>query len=281
MIQMLYYTVNWPIVLLFLGSLVTLPSAAQQIVNVRPLTRQDTIILTYDIIETQPGQQFKIKAYCWNGYEEIELKSVSGQTIVGRGTHKLAWNVLSDVDVLAGDSITFTIVGFVPDGVGKSVQEQKILLLPQLTGKVDLYLEQLYNQALLFGDFAERPFESNSGYAKLDEQTKHSNKAYEDLLMHRRSFEATIESLWGSSAGKASKDFFQDLFEGAHQNIMTSYNDILKMMNDVVHRNYRGQNRKSLLRDIQERIYNLTKNAADKRRQNKIKAEILYQQLPL
>lgn len=278
---MIYYTVHRLTGLLLLWGWTTLPTDAQRIVNIRPMARQDTIILTYDVIETQPGQQFKIKAYCWNGFEEIELKSTDGKTIVGRGTHKLTWRVLNDVDVLAGDSITFTLVGTVPDAVGSNPQERKARLLPELTGKIDLYLEQLYNQAVLFRDFGERPFESNSGYAKLDEQTQRLNRAYEDLLMSRRALEANVETLWGSSAGTAVKTFFQDLFETTHQNALTSYNDILKMMNDVVHRNYRGQSRNALVKDIQTKIYPLTKDADDERRQRKAKAETLYRQLAL
>ena len=189
-------------------------------------------------------------------------------------------------DLLVGDSITFTLVATRFEGASEpqvtlTTDDKKKQLFSQLTGQVDSYLEQLYNQAVLFRDFGERPFTSNSGYAKLDEQTKRLNKAYETLLENRRTFEATTVTLWGSSAGTLTKDFFKNLFDVVHRDALKSYNDVLKMMNDVVHRNYQGRRRSELVQDIQQRIYQLTHNADAKINLLKGDAQEVYRQLPL
>lgn len=284
--QMFYHTVNWFGAVLLLGLWAAMPASAQRIENIRPVAHRDTIIISYDLVGTQPGDQFQVKAYCWDGYEETPLNAVGGRTVVGRGKHKLAWRVLEDRDLLIGDSITFTLVATRFEGASEphvtlTADDKKKQLFSQLTGQVDSYLEQMYNQAVLFRDFGERPFASNSGYAKLDEQTKRFNKAYETLLENRRTFEATTVTLWGSSAGTLTKDFFKNLFDVVHRDALKSYNDVLKMMNDVVHHNYQGRRRSDLVQDIQQRIYQLTHNADAKINLLKGDAQEVYRQLPL
>lgn len=286
--QMFYHTVNWSIAVVLVGIRAVLPASAQRIGNIRPVAHHDTIVITYDLVGTQPGDQFQIKAFCWDGYEETPLTAVGGRTVVGRGTHQLEWRVLQEPgrDLLVGDSITFTLeatrfesASATPSAL--TTDDKKKQLFSQLTGQVDSYLEQLYNQSVLFRDFGERPFTSNSGYAKLDEQTKRLNKAYETLLENRRTFEATSSTLWGSSAGTLTKDFFRNLFDVVHRDALKSYNDVLKMMNDVVYHNYQGRRRSELVQDIQQRIYQLTHNAEAKINLLKGDAQEVYRQLPL
>ena len=284
--QMFYRTVNWFGVVCLMGLWAMTPASAQRIENIRPVAHKDTIIISYDLVGTQPGDQFQVKAYCWDGYEETPLNAVGGRTVVRRGTHKLEWRVLEDRDLLVGDSITFTLVATRFEGASEphitlTADDKKKQLFSQLTGQVDSYLEQMYNQSVMFRDFGERPFASNSGYAKLDQQTQRFNKAYETLLENRRTFEATTVTLWGSSAGTLTKDFFKNLFDVVHRDALKSYNDVLKMMNDVVHHNYQGRRRNELVQDIQQRIYQLTHNADAKINLLKGDAQEVYRQLPL
>lgn len=287
MMQAVYYSVNRLSLLTWLLFWSLTPACAQpRVANVRAVAQHDTIVITYELVGVQPGEQYAIKAFCWDGYQETALTALHGRAVVGRGTHQLNWRVLAERDLLVGDSITFTIVAtrtdsVLHDALPRTTDERKSLMRSRLTAQVDTYLEQQSDQAGLFRDFAERPFESRSGYAKLDEQTQRCNRAYVTLLQNRRTFEAEAGQLWGSQTGLDTQRFFEDLLDKEHRDALKKYNDVLKLMNDVVHGNYKGRPKKALVDEIQTKIYTLTANAETNMARFKTKAADLYRQLAL
>lgn len=282
---MIYYPVHRLIFLFFAWFWTTLPTSAQRITNIRPVAHQDTIVLTYDLVGAQPGQQFKIKAYCHNGYGDIiELKSLEeakrGGTIVGGGTHQLTWRVLGDVPILAGDSIMFTVIATVPEGPNLTLADRKALLYSELTRKTNLYLEQLYDQKVYLEYFGEKPFESNWVYGELTKQRDTFNKTYQALLEKHQEFELTVESLWGNNARELTEKFFNDILTSGtstHQSLLDSYNKILNKMNTYVQGSARG--RRALAQEIQHDIRQVTSNPDRERQDLRDAAQKLYEKL--
>lgn len=282
---MFYYTVYRHIFLFFACFWTVLPTLAQRIANIQPVAHQDTIVLSYDLVGAQPGQQFKIKAYCQNDFGDIiELKALEeakrGGTIVAGGRHQLTWRVLEDVPILAGDSIMFTIIASLPEGPNLTLADRKALLYAELTSKTNLYLEQLYDQKVYLDYFSEKPFESNWVYGELAKQRDTFNKAYQALLEKHQEFELTVETLWGNSAREDTEKFFIAILTSGtstHQTLLDSYNKILNKMNTYVKSSARG--RRALAQEIQQDIRNVTTNP-DRERQNlRDAAQKLYEKL--
>lgn len=283
---MTYYTVDRRVILFFACFGTILPALAQRITNIRPVAYQDTIVLTYDLVGAQPGQQFKIKAYCHNGYGDIiELKALEearrGGTVVAGGTHQLTWRVLTDVpNGLDSDSIMFTLIATLPEGPSLDLADRKALLYRELTAKTNVYLEQLYDQKVWLEYFSAKPFQSNWVYGELARQRDTFNKTYLALLEKHQDFELTVETLWDNDAREATEKFFNAILRSrtsTHQNLLDSYNKILNKMNTYVHGPAPG--RKALAEEIQRDIRNVTTDPDGERQDLRAAAEDLYKKL--
>lgn len=282
---MYYYTVYRISRVFFLLVLVALSAKAQpqpRIDNIRPVAHNDTITISYDLIGAQPGQQFRIKAFCWNGFREIPLKAIDGHTLVGRGQQQLDWYVLKDLDLLVGDSITFTLAAYPPDDVPVTPTDRKMAVFTRITQQVDAYLEETYNHTKPFSDFGEHLYEHRHQYNELLRKLEKWNKMHDTLLVNRRKLEASIGTLWGDEAKAATETFFQDLFDRKHRNLRDEYNKLYKRIKDGADGHYEGKSRNEFIEELKADIFLLTqKHILPQLDDLKAHADKLYKQLPL
>lgn len=222
---------------------------AQKIENLRHELFGNDIVLTYDLTNTLPSQQFLVKGVCQNGTQAIPLQSVEGNGLgrVRGGTNRqVVWRVLRDVPELVGEQITFTLTALLLEnsepqpltrgagGSSTSMADRKAMLFNDLTGQTDLYTEQVFNLAVAFQNYGARAFESRTDLLKLDQQVTRTNEAYEKLLQNKEPFKQQIRSLWGSEKLNADADqFFSRSLDQMHRAYLLPFNDTLKRINDV------------------------------------------------
>ena len=268
------------------------PVYAQRIEQIRAFASGDTILISYDLVGGPPSQSYKIRASCWDGIGKTELKSIQGLTVVKPGRdHQIKWRVLDDMEIgLVGDSITFTLAAseYTPQvGAGSdeslTIADRKAFLIMDLTSQIEAYLNEVSNQVKLFSDYSEGALTSRPAAIKLDEQRRQLNAAYNTLLKNRRTFELTIYRLWKDKAKTSADDFFRTSLDEMHSEYILPLNDeVMKKMNE--YNTFGGKNykNKSVLKEIQERVRDLTKPLfAHKIRTAREKATKLYETLTL
>jgi len=100
---------------ILIGFLTFLTLRAQQVTNMKVTQEGDDVVITYDISSDKAGQTFDIKVECSadNGKTfSIFPKSLSGDLkgIKADNRKRIVWDVLSELEVLAGDHFVFQFV---------------------------------------------------------------------------------------------------------------------------------------------------------------------------
>ena len=112
---------NYPMLKFFLiliSFLSFLTLSAQQVTNMLVTQEGDNVVITYDILSTQPGQTFNIKVECSadDGKNfDIIPKSISGdlKSVTSGIGKRIIWDVLSEREALVGDHFIFQLVASV------------------------------------------------------------------------------------------------------------------------------------------------------------------------
>lgn len=240
---------------------------AQRIEHIRAVAASDTILITYDLVGGNPGQSYKIRASCWDGIGRTDLKTIQGHSIVKPGrNHLLKWKVLDDMELLVGDSITFTLIAseYTPSNgswvdASLTADDRKSLLFMELGSQVDAYLGEVENTAELFLGYTDGVFTGQGALGKLEEQRNAMNAAYNALLKNRRPFELNIYRLWGDKAKASAEVFFAATLDDMHRNyIMRLNDDVLAKMNE--YNTFGGKNykKKAVLKEIQDGVKTIT-----------------------